>query len=157
VFAANLKESAFRSFSEEALIVLFNDSSGDVREETARCFRGLQAVGFVQYDDLVATFTRSRAFADAPYHLIDALIEDTGALPQSTCWVCERFVDVFAGEARTIQTRAGGEAGRVSQLIIRVYSQSPHQAIQSRCLDLMDRMAAAGILGFDEALARYER
>ncbi len=157
VFAANLREAAFRSFSEEALITLFNERSEEVRGEAAHCFRGLEAVGLVEYDNLVAKFARSRAFANAPYHLIDALIEDTGPLPEATCFVCERFIEVFAGEARTIQTRAGGEAGRVSQLIVRVYTQSRDQVVQGRCLDLMDRMAAAGILGFDEALVQYER
>ena len=157
VFSANLREAPFRRFCEEALVRLFGDDNEKVRSEAASCFHGLEAVGLKSYAKLVEKFTVSKAFGDAPYPVIHALIEDTAALPEATCLVCERFGEMFGSEARTIQTRAGGEASRVSQLLVRVYSQTTDRTVQERCLDLVDSMAAAGVLGLDEALVQYER
>lgn len=157
VFAANLAEAPLRSFCENALRRLFHDRSKDVRTEAAHCFRSLDRMSIAPYEKLVRTFALSPAFADAPYSLIQAMTDDTAPLPKAVCLVGETFVTVFSGEARTIQTRAGGEAGRVSQLVIRLYSQTTVPKVLTRCLDLVDRMIATGIFGVDDALGKYER
>jgi hypothetical protein len=132
------------------------DANKDVRAEAAHCFRSLDRLSVASYDKLVQAFARSPAFADAPYCLIQSLTDDTSPLPESVCLVGERFLAVFGGEAGTIQTRAGGEAGRVSQLVIRLYSQTAAPDVLARSLDLVDRMIAIGMFGVDDTLAEYE-
>lgn len=157
VFSVNLREGAFRSSCENALAKLFNDSDKKVREKAATCFDQLHGVDLASYAELIEKCARSEAFGDRPYHLIQALVENTEPLPEVTCLVCERFVEVFGEQATTIQTSARGEATRVSQVLVRVYHQTGAPLLKARCLDLIDRMEALGVLGLTEALVLYER
>jgi hypothetical protein len=157
IFVANLRSAQYRESCEKGLIRLFNDSDEKVRDEAAKCFFNFEADELSNYTDLVQAFVDSPAFTANCYDLIYALEKTTAKLPDVTCLVCEKFVDSFGSATADIRTSSAADADIISELLIRVYSQNKNQALQSRCLDVVDRMAQLGTYGLDKALQQFER
>jgi hypothetical protein len=157
VFAANLSEARFRRFCEENLIILLNDESEKVRSEAARCFLKFEEDQIGDYSELVNAFITSEAYKTEHRNLFHALERTTAQLPETTCLAAERFFDLAATEVADISTHASADSYTANKLIIRTYSQSKSPAIQSRCLDLIDRVSRVHALGLTEAIADYER
>ncbi len=157
VFAVNLDKARCRVLCESALLRLFNDSEEEVRSEAAMCFGDLEGEQLGDCIKSVEAFIDSPAFATNPDPLIRALEKTTAKLPDLTCLICERFLDVAGTDAADIRTGRAFDARTVSQLLVRVYSQSKDQAIQSRCLDVIDRMTQMHIYGLHEVFDQFER
>jgi hypothetical protein len=158
IFVANLRNAHLRKFCENILIQLFNDSSENVRSQAGRCFLQFEGEELGDYISLVEAFVNSPAFTTNQHNLIHALEDTTAKLPdEATYRVCERFLDTVDSDATNTRSRSLIDANQISQLILRVYSQSKNQAFQSRCLDLVDRMAQMEVYGLDQALTQYER
>jgi hypothetical protein len=157
VFAANLGQARFRKFCEENLISLLNDDSEKVRSEAARCFLRFEEDQIGDYTELVSAFISSKAYRNEHRNLFHALEKTTARLPETTCLAAERFFDLAASETADISTHASADSYTANKLIIRTYSQSKALAIQSRCLDLIDRVSRLHSLGLSEAIADYER
>jgi len=157
VFASNLKQARFRSFCEEALKQLFNDPNEKVRTETEKCFGGIANAELKEFVGLIEAFVHSKAFPANHFYLMHALENTVAKLPDITCLVCERFLDVVGLEAADTRTHSAVEAHTLSQLLLRIYSQSKNAAIQTRCLDLIDRMIQMEIYGLKEALETFDR
>lgn len=157
VFVAKLRTSHYREFCENGLIQLFDDADEKVRTKTAECFWKFEGEELGDYVNLVEAFVNSRAFETDCRHLINALKETTAKLPaEVTYLVCENFVNSISLPADS-QTRAFGDVSKVSELLIRLYSQSKDGTLRSRCLDLIDRMIQLGAYGLDQALQEFER
>ena len=157
VMAANVTTAAFRSFCEDALIKLFNDSSADVRTEAAKCFSRFEGSQLEEYPHLVTQFVSSDAFQQNYTHLLMALEETTGKLPEVTLSACERFID-FAGPASSdIGTGTAFSADTVTKLTLRIYQQSKEDTIRARSLNLIDRLMENSAYGINEALENFER
>jgi hypothetical protein len=157
VFAANLIEARFRRFCEENLVILLNDESEKVRSEGARCFLKFEKDQIGDYSELVNAFITSKAYKKEHRNLFHALEKTTAQLPETTCLAAERFFDLAATDVADISTHASADSYTANKLIIRTYSQSKSPAIQSRCLDLIDRVSRVHALGLSEAIADYER
>jgi hypothetical protein len=157
IFVANLRSDQYRKSCEKRLIRLFNDPDEKVRNEAAKCFFKFKEDELGNYTDLVQAFVDSPAFTANCHDLIYALEKTTAKLPDVTCLVCERFVDSFGAATADIRTSYAADADTISELLIRVYSQSKDRALQSRCLDVVDRMAQLGTYGLDKALQQFER
>lgn len=157
IFVANLRTTRFREFCEQALVQLFHDSSPEVRSQAARCFFRFEGEQLADVISQIQAFVQSPAFTTDCHDLIYALEKTTAKLPDITYIVCEQFINAVGSSAGDIRTRSAADANTISQLLIRVYSQSKDQALRSRCLDLIDRLAQIEAYGLDEALALYER
>lgn len=157
IFVANLSTARFREFCESALVQLFNDSSQEVRSQAARCFFRFEREQLGEYIRLIKAFVQSPAFTTDCHDLIYALEKTTAKLPDITYQVCKQFINVVGSSAGDIRTRSAADANTISQLLIRVYSQSKDQDLRSLCLDLIDRMAQMEVYGLQEALTLYER
>jgi hypothetical protein len=157
VYAAHLRTASFRSVCEEALIRLFNSPYEKVRAQAGTCFHGFEGEDLSTCEELVDTFVQSPAFASHYFNLIYALDQTTAKLPRVTCLVCERFLNTFSREAGDIRTGHAADADIVCRLIIRVYSQTRDGGLQTRCLDVIDRMAQTRAYGFEKVLALYDR
>jgi hypothetical protein len=158
IFVANLRNAHLREFCENILIQLFNDSSKEVRSQAARCFLHFEGDELGDYISLVEAFVDSPAFITNHHNLIRVLEETTAKLPdEATYRVCDRFLDGIDSDATNTRNRSFIDAGKVSTLLLQVYSQSKNQAFQSRCLNLIDRMAQMDVYGLDNALTEYER
>ncbi len=157
IFGANLRSTQYREFCEEKLIQLFNDPDERVRDEAAKCFFKFEKDELGKYTNLIRSFVDSPAFIDNCHDLIYALKETTAKLPDITCLICEKFVDSFDMATADTRTSYAADSDFISELIIRVYSPSRNKALQSRCLNIIDRMAQLGIYGLDKALQQFER
>lgn len=156
VYVANLQSAYLRQFCESGLIQLFNDPDEKVRDRAAKCFFRFEGEQLGEYVNLVEAFVASPAFESDCHDLIYALEKTTAKLPDVTCLVCEKFIDSY-GSVADIRTLIAAKADEVSELLIRVYSQSQSQALRSRCLDLVDRLTQIGAYGLDKALQQFER
>jgi hypothetical protein len=157
VCAANLRTASFRSVCEEVLIALFNSPYEKVRSEAGTCFHGFEGKDLGAYEELVNAFVQSPAFASHYFHLIYALDQTTAKLPNVTCLACERFLNTFGRESGDIRTGHAADANMVCRLIVRAYSQTRDEGLQTRCLDVIDRMVQTRALGFEKVLALYDR
>jgi hypothetical protein len=157
VCAANLRTASFRSVCEEALIALFNSPHEKVRSKAGTCFHGFEGEELGAYEELIDAFVQSPAFASHSFNLIHALDQTTAKLPKVTCLVCERFLNNFGRKAGDIRTGHAADADIVCRLIIRVYNQTRVDELQTRCLDVIDRMVQMRAHGFEKVLALYDR
>lgn len=157
VMAANVTTAAFRSFCEDALIKLFNDTGADVRAEAAKCFSRFEGTQIEEYEHLIAQFVSSKAFQQKYYPLLNALEETTAELPEVTLTVCERFVE-FAGPASSdIGTGTAFSADTVTKLTLRIYQQNKEHTIRARSLNLIDKLMENSAYGINRALENFER
>lgn len=157
VFAANVRTARYRSVCEEGLASLFDDDSEEVRREAARCFFSFRDQELGDYKGLIQAFLDSRAFDTEHDELLDALQRTTARLPEEACLTCERFLEVAGEDAANIQLRSAADADTALQILVRAYNQSRAPELQSRCLDLFDRMAELGVYQVVGTLERYER
>ncbi|MBE9109272.1 hypothetical protein IQ273_07570 [Nodosilinea sp. LEGE 07298] len=157
VFVNNLRSAYLKEFCENSLIQLFSDPSSEVRARAAKCFSRLETE-LDSYFNLIDQFIETEAFSDGDHDLIRALEKTTSQLPKSTYRVCERFIQGITDE--DAQKRAGAlrDITSVSQLLVRLYSQSGRDLVlQSQCLDLIDQMIEIGAYGLEKSLAPFER
>lgn len=157
VYSANLRTARCRSVCEDALAQLFNDESEKVRSAASKCFFHLGEDQLGQYVNVIDAFVLSDAFAAEHGQLIRALGQTTDELPQESVLACERFLDIVGRDAADIGTSAARHADNVVQILVRTYNQSRNSKMQTRCLDLFDRIAELGIYGVSRALDQYER
>lgn len=157
IFSANLHLERFRSFCSQTLIKFFSDPNEEVRLKAANCFHRLEGEQLEEQIDLIEAFIESPAFAKAHSILIETLGKTASKLPDVTYKVCERFIDLAGSDTADFRTRTPMDSAETSKLLIRLYIQASDQSLQSRCLDLIDRMIETGSYGLNEALDLYER
>jgi hypothetical protein len=157
VFATNLPSAHLRAHCEDSLRSLFNDESEKVRSEAASCFRRFKHAELGEVSGLIADYIQSRAFGSTQDSLIQALETTTARMPLEICLACERFFEAAGPAAADISTRAAGEAHIITALLLRAYQQADSPDLESRCLDLIDRMVQLRAMGFDRALASIDR
>lgn len=153
VLVGNFKFAHFRQYCEDRLIALFDDNDKNVRSQTARCFYELKDNELRNYTNLIKKFVDSLAFDSDVSDLIYALEKTTAKLPEITYLVCDRFIKLLPKPG---QKSYFIDADQISQLLIRLYSQSKN-SMGSDCLDLIDRLCEMNVYGLDKAVAEYER
>ena len=157
VASANIGIPECRRWSEETLVVLFDDDDSDVRGEAASCFHQLKNNVLNTYGDLIAAFCDSRAFQEDSFWILHTLEESLGRLPGTTCLVCEKFLDRFADEARDIRTHRAGDTPTVAKLVFRTYQQHQNDEWTCRSLNLIDHLCLEGIGDAGSHLDQFER
>ena len=157
VMAANVKTATYRSFCEDALIKLFNDTRDNVRAEAAKCFSSFEGTQLEEYVHLVTQFVFSNAFQKNYYPLLMALEETTAKLPEVTLKACERFVDIARSAISNTGTEEAWNADTVTKLTLRTYQQSSDNTIRARSLNLIDKFMEYGTYEMNEALEDFER
>ena len=157
VAAANIATPECRRWSEEMLVELFNDDDASVRGKAASCFRHLKDEVFDTYGDLITSFCDSRAFQEDSFWILHTLEESLGRLPGTTCLVCEKFLNRFAGEARDIRTHRAGDSPTVATLVFRTYQQHQNDEWTGRSLNLIDLLCLEGIGDAGSHLDQFER
>lgn len=160
VASQNLLNTNCRPWCETALIRFFNDEDGDVRHHAARSFWHLwQQPGLPlgNYETLIHSFLDSRAFADEPTYLLNALDDTRQRVPETILDVCDTFVTKCAEEAKDIRTSRAGDETTVGKLVFRAYAQLEAQPLRRRALELIDRMCAEGLQSAGKHLIDFER
>ena len=157
VASANIAKPECSRWSEETLVVLFNDDDAEVRGEAASCFRQLKDEVLDAYGDLIAAFCDSKAFQEDSFWILHTLEESLGRLQGTTCLVCEKFLDRFADEARDIRTHRAGDTPTVAKLAFRTYQQHQNDEWTGRSLNLIDHLCLEGIGEAGSHLDQFER
>ncbi|GHO65546.1 hypothetical protein KSC_044380 [Ktedonobacter sp. SOSP1-52] len=157
VLTLHLRLASFRMFCEQAIVQLFNDPSEKVRDQVATCFNEFEGGQLGEYSGLVEAFVQSQTFATNPYYLIHALENTTAKLPEITCLACETFFEMMAERGLRVYGQSIIHTDAVGKLLLRVYSQQKVKALQTRCLDLIDRMLQFGEYSLSQVLAEYDR
>ena len=152
--AANVRIATCRSFCEDALIKLFNDTSAEVRTKAAECFLRFEGTQLGEYVDLITQFVSSRAFQQNYYPLLEALEKTTSKLPEVSLSACERLADTAGLATSEINVRG---ADTVVKLTLRTYQQSSDDSVQARSLTLIDKFMEHGTYGINKALEDFER
>ena len=138
--------------------MLFNDDDAAVQGEAASCFRHLKDEILDTYGDLLAAFWDSNAFREGgSFWFLLRLEKSLGRLPGTTCLVCEKFLDRFAGEARDIRTRLAGDTFTLAKLVFRTYQQHQNDEWTWRSLNLIDHLCLEGIGDAWSHLDQFER
>lgn len=157
IFVTNFRSAHFREFCQTGLIQLFQSPNEKVRDQAARCFIQFEEDELSEYVELANQFLQSPAFISNSHDLIRALEETTASLPELTYAVCARYVNHLV-EQNTRSGRVLRDADSISQLLVKVYSQSTRNSnLQSQCLNLIDRLAEMEVYGLDKALDQFER
>ena len=133
-----------------------SDDSG-VRREAASCFRQLEGEDLNTYSELIAKFCDSKASQEDSFPVLRTLEESLRRLPGTTCLVCEKFLERFAGEARDIRTHRAGDSPTVAKLVFRTYQQHQNDEWTARSLDLIDHLCLEGIGDAGRYLDQFER
>jgi hypothetical protein len=157
IFAANIATASNRALCEEGLTKLFYDSTDEVSEEAASCFRLFKDDQIGDYTQLVEAFVASPTFSKKSFFLLQALKETTAKLPEITCEVCETFLEMAGSDAGDPRTGTAADANTIGELAIRVYTQSNNTDIQRRCLNILDSMLKLGTYGIYQELSHFDR
>ena len=157
VASAHIGKAEHRQWSEQQLLLFFNDSDSEVRRQAASCFRNLEGRSLESYENLIDRFCDSAAYQEDSFSILHALEESPQKLPGITQTVCEKFLERFSEEAGDIRTSRAGDSIGLTKLILRTYHQHQRDEWASRCLDLIDRMCLEGIYDVRTGLDEYER
>ena len=157
VYSSNIKMSAHRSVCEEILAKLFSDSEAEVRRAASRCFYEFEGRELQDYQGLAKAFIRSKAFDVEHDPLFDALEKTTADLPEIVLMACERVIERAGQDTGDIRTAAAGTSSSMAKLIVRVYSRTTDPSLNSRCLDIIDKMSLFGSYGLDVITDEFDR
>jgi hypothetical protein len=160
VAKSNFLHPGCRAWCEPVLLRLFNDGSKAVRTEAARCFWHLwhaPETPLTDYEPLIRSFLGSQAFADEPTFLLHALEDTKHRVPEITLDVCEIFTTRCAEGARDIRTSLAGDEHTIGKLVFTAYAQLQSKNLQTRALDVIDRMSLEGFRSASTHLSEFER
>ena len=160
VAKSNLLYPDCRAWCESALVRLFTDEKQEVRRKAANCFWHLlhsPDTPLTNFDDLIRNFLNSPSFTDDPTFILLALEKNRHRVPEATLDVCEAFIMRCADAARDIRTSTAGDELTVGKLVFHAYTQLQSNALQSRALDVIDRMTLEGLSSANTHLSEFER
>ncbi|WP_432017375.1 hypothetical protein [Streptomyces hydrogenans] len=133
------------------LLPLLDDDDEEVRNNASVVMRHAFDLLPSQADELVQTFTASKASPGNMEELALALHHPTGPLSPAALDACEYIVSRAGTDMADIRTRHAAHGRYVVTAVLRLYRQSP-PSIRSRCLDLIDALSRADIPGLHAAL-----
>ena len=160
VAKSNLLIANCRAWCDTALVKLFSDESPEVRKKAAGCFWHLWQspdTPLADFDGLIRSFLASPAFADEPTFLLHALEETKHQVPEAVLDVCEVFIVRCSEGARDIRTSLAADEHTIGKLVFTAYAQLKSQAMQTRALNVIDRMNLEGLSSANAHLAEFER
>jgi hypothetical protein len=156
VVAANIAHPDAEDRLRPLLVRLFEDPEKSVRQEAASAFRPFKDLSATEYEELLAAFVDSRAFAEGVHEIFWMLDEARDPPVEATVAACERFSALLLDEGDPFSARAL-DADRAAQILLRVYQSTSDERVRTRCLDTIDRLSRLRTYGLDKALAAFER
>ncbi len=160
VAKSNLLHPKCRAWCEPVLLHFFNDTSKSVRTQAAGCFWHLwhsPDTPLTDYEPLIRSFLDSPAFADEPTFLLHALEDTKRRVPEITLNVCEIFTTRCAEGARDIRTSLAADEHTIGKLVFTAYAQLQSKNLQTRALEVIDRMSLEGFRSAASNLSAFER
>ncbi|MGW5106144.1 AAA family ATPase [Nocardia sp. NPDC004123] len=131
--------------TQALLVRLMNDESDMVREQTTWVVRYMDGP-LDSYAGLFEKIGATRMFAETPAMVLSVLSRRLGELPESVLGLCERWLDLWSGEAGDLSTHASAEAFEVTDLVLAIYGGAQPVAVIDRCLAVIDRLIEHGAM-----------
>jgi hypothetical protein len=158
VLAARAISSRYRERCVRGLEGLFDDEDAEVRAEAARVFWRARDQQMAELGTLSFAFLASKAFDGNHAHFLRALEASTSDVGDLVLATADRMLSSYGAELGNLQTRLGGDARHLSDLLLRVMGTLDGDRQQlERALDIFDLLLAAGAWGTTEALEAAER
>ena len=157
VAAANIGRTQYRHWSEEKLVLFFDDTDARVCQEAGSCFRNLKDQPLETYENLISRFCDGAAYQENSFDLLSALDQSSVKLPGITLLALQRFSERFGAEASDMRTSRSIDGSTRAKLILRTYYQHQHDQWAAGYLDLIDQMCLEGSYEIRSNLEIYER
>lgn len=157
VLYPTLKVPEYQEACAKRLVVLFNDEDEKVRSLASKCFRALEIGQLEAMKDFIKSFIESRAFPDNYDDIIYVLDKKSVYLPDIACGVCEKFIQIAGDEASDIRTSSAATAHHITDVLLKVYSQTKDQVIKEKSLNLIDELLEIGAYSMGGRIDRFER
>lgn len=155
--ARNLTQAADAAAASAALLQFFDDEDAGVRDVAAQVAAALRNQALRPYNGLLAALIASPTFTDALPQLLITLRAAPDRIDDLFVQCTQRYVEVFAADARNIATSAAGQGQEIAQLALRAYAQAASPDVRRPILDLIDRLLLIDAVGAHEAVDRAER
>jgi len=160
VAAANLADRNSSDWCMEVLPQLFNDDSDEVRKAAGDCFRTLWKspdTPLADYEDLIEAFRTSRSLESDPTTLLYALESTRQRVPRVSLDICEEFVSRCAEQSRDLSSSMASDEHTIGKIVFAAYTQLQEEDLQTRALDIIDRMCLEGLRSVHSGLSEIER
>jgi hypothetical protein len=157
VLYPTVKIPEYQNACVHRLVDFFNDEDEKVRSLASKCFRTLETGQLESMQDIIKSFLESRAFQDNYDDIIYVLDEESLYLPDIAFEVCEKFIEIVGDEASDTRTSAAGTAHHVTDILLKVYSQTKDQTVKEKSLDIIDKLLEIGAYSMGDRIDRYER
>jgi hypothetical protein len=128
-----------------------DDPDPDVRRQAARVTWEHESFDEQQFSKLIETVQNSSAVEECAKGLIRMLAKTSERLPSNAIGFLENVIQIHGYDLADISTAAAALSGDIAKLTLRLYFQGD-EATRTRCLDIVDRLAAIGSYGITEAL-----
>jgi hypothetical protein len=160
VYSSNLHLADYREFCEESLIKLFNDPDEKVQEQAAQCFINLyqHQQSLADYSSLIEAFLDSSAFFQNRLPLIRLFTKpEQGIFDEQVAFkVCQRFVEIATSEFSDRLDGYSIQFENISQIIVKIYSQTRNDDLKSDCLNIIDCLYQFNVYGLEKATKEYD-
>ena len=157
VYATNVADKTVGAICREFLKASFRDEDETVRAEAATAFRSVSVLSEENQAELLSAFLDGKPGQVALEPVVRELEDSPVKLPDLVCRMAEQSVDAFRNEAGDISKAGSMVAMDLAKIVIRLYTQTTDDKIQSRCLDLIDEMERHHFMGMSDELRRLDR
>ena len=157
VFANNIANETVGAVCEGYLNLLFQDSSGLVRQAAADCWRVLEPDQVAKYGSLIRSYAQSLQSGDRFNLLLNRLNEARVALPAEVCGIGEQILGACEADVADGKPPDIGYGFDLAPLIVRLYQETENSDVRRRALNLIDSMARIGFFGVDTQLHELDR
>lgn len=157
IYATNVANKEVGAQCREFLLPFFADAADNVRAKAASAFRHTAELDTADQAKLLKAFLDANPSAAVLEPVIRAMEDSPVRLPDLVCRLVESGIDAFKTDAGGIRTHGAMVASDLSNIVIRLYTQSNDEEIKTRCLNAIDAMEQAGFFGLSDELGRVDR
>jgi hypothetical protein len=140
-----------------ALMELFNDAEGEVRDNAAEVADALRGRPLEPHRGVIEALIASAAFEEANSQLLITLEQATERVDDLILSTASRFITTFKGQMASIATHAATDAREVGALLLRAYAQAQSPEARSDVLDLIDDLLIEAAYDFAKTVGEAER
>lgn len=157
VYARNLENRRVEADCEQALRQLWFDSDTEVRAASSVCFRHLRPQHLGRFSSLFQTFVQSPALLDGAEHFVGYLAPLATDVQLLALDTVERLLNEVGQDIASIRTAHAALDMDLVRILLTVYHHADDDILESRAIDLFERMLLHGSWQASRALAEWDR
>lgn len=154
----HLVHAAYRTVTEQQLMVFFNDPNKEVRTDAAECFRELWNESVESYRPLLHAFIQSTAFMEDTFSFFHLLKDAHEPVTEEVLLAAECLLKLIEQQDDSSSGKHYREMHYLDELLLKEYASTEYQpALRRRILDIIDQMLILGLYGTDNIVQEHER